>query len=153
MVFLYIGIMGLAVLLVKKAGLFSWVKPSMEGPDGKSSARAITNAWYVGLNTIISLGILYLCYIVVKSEKVLPQAISAIWALIYLVAIYNGTILLIFGIVSAQNIISFVKGVRGNSDKTEDTITVETKTVSEIKPGSPDEKPIVTSSTSDTNVG
>lgn len=152
MTYLYIGITLLSVYLFKRAGLFLWVKPSMEGPDGKSSARALTNAWYVALNSVITVGVMYLCFKVALAPTVNKEAVNAIWALIWLVVIYNATVLLIFGIVTAQNITSGIRAIRGTDDK-EETITVKTETVSEIKPATKDEKASVTNTTTSTDIG
>jgi hypothetical protein len=98
--------------------IIKWLKPSFEGADGKSSARALTNGWYVFLNTILSLGVLYLVYIVVKSETVNSEAVLAIKSLIWLIVIYNITILLIFGIVTIQNVTQLTRAFKGVEDKT-----------------------------------
>lgn len=98
--------------------IIKWLKPSVEGLDGKASARALTNSWYVFLNTILSLGVLYLVYIVVKSDKVNSEAVLAIKSLIWLIVIYNITILLIFGIVTIQNVTQLTRAFKGVEDKT-----------------------------------
>lgn len=93
--------------------LIQWLKPSLEGKDGKASARALTNWWYVGLNTILSFGVLYLVYFIIKSKVVNNEAVNALWALIWLIVIYNITILTIFGIVTAQNLNEGIRAIRG----------------------------------------
>jgi heme/copper-type cytochrome/quinol oxidase subunit 2 len=107
----------------------NWLRPTVEGKDGKSSARALTNVWYVVLNSILSLGVLYLVYFIIKSDKINDQAVNAIWALIWLIAIYNLTVLAIFGIVTAQNLTELARIARGASN---DPITVTTKAETEI---------------------
>jgi hypothetical protein len=107
--------------------LLTWLKGSMEGKDGKSSARALTNFWYVFLNTILSLGVLYLVYYIIKAEVVNNQAVNALWALIWLIVIYNVTILTIFGIVTAQNINEGIRAIRGNNEAITVTSTTETE--------------------------
>ena len=108
--------------------LLSWLRPSMEGKDGKSSARALTNFWYVLLNTILSLGVLYLVYYIIKLEQVNTEAVNALWALIWLIVIFNVTILVIFGIVTAQNINEGIRAIRGNNE----AIVISSKTETEI---------------------
>ena len=109
--------------------LIQYLKPSIEGKDGKASARALTNVWYVMLNTLLSLGVLYLCFTVVKAKEVNSQAVNAIWALIWLVVIYNVTVLVIFGIVTAQNLNEGIRAIRGINEP----VTVTTTTETEIK--------------------
>ena len=153
MSYLYIGIITVvSYLIARRTGFLSWVKPSMEGKDGKASSRALTNFWYVGLNTVLSLGILYLSYTVVIAQIVNNQAVHAIWALIWLVVIYNVTVLLIFGIITAQNVTEGIRAVRGTNK--EEPIIVKTETISEIKPATDEtKKPVITNTTSSTDIG
>ena len=115
--------------------LIKWLSPSMEGKDGKSSARALTNFWYVALNTAISICIIILAFnIVDKTDKTInDSAVDALWALIWLSVIYNVTILLIFGIVSMQQVTELSRSIRGGEYIPPNPIKIETTTTTEVK--------------------
>jgi len=100
----------------------------MEGQDGKASARALTNVWYVILNTILSVGVLYLVTWIIKEKVTNPEAVKALWALIWLIVIYNVTILLIFGIVTVQNINEGIRAFKGTAEPIKVTATTKTET-------------------------
>lgn len=108
-----------------------WLAPSMEGKDGKSSARALTNFWYVFLNTGISVSIVVLAYKIAQQPKPTDEAIAALKILVWLCVIYNLTILVIFGIVSIQQLNEGIRAFRGqpqqepNPIKPGDEVTVK----------------------------
>ena len=95
-----------------------WLRSSFQGKDGRSSARALTNFWYVILNSGISICIIILAFVIVSKTNVTVNnyAVDAMWALIWLSVIYNLTILLIFGIISIQNVIELSKSIRGEDE-------------------------------------
>lgn len=93
--------------------LIKWIAPSFQGPDGKSSARALTNFWYVFLNTGITIAAVVLAYIIVDQPKPTDEAIAALKILVWLTIIYNLTILVIFGIVSIQQVNDGIRAFRG----------------------------------------
>ncbi|WP_256013098.1 hypothetical protein [Desertivirga xinjiangensis] len=112
--------------------LIKWLAPSLQGPDGKSSARALTNFWYVLLNTGISISIVVLAYRISDQRKPTQEAIAALKILVWLCVIYNLTILVIFGIVTAQQVNEGIRALRGRSQEPEtikqgDEITVKGK--------------------------
>jgi len=115
--------------------LIQWLRSSVEGKDGKSSARALTNFWYVGLNTAITVCVIVLAFkIIAKTDTTVNKhAIDALWALIWLSVIYNLTILLIFGIVSMQQVTELSRSIRGQTPLPPEPVTVETVTTTEIK--------------------
>ena len=108
--------------------LINWIKPSVEGKDGKASARALTNIWYVFLNTILSIGALYLVNYIVTADKVNVEAVNALWVLIRLILIFNITILIIFGIVTAQNINEGIRAIKGSAEPIKVVATTKTET-------------------------
>lgn len=113
--------------------LFTWLKPSMEGPDGKASARSLTNFWYVILNTGITICVIILGFDIAHQQKPTDEAVVALRYLIYLCIIFNVTILIIFGIVSIQQVTEGIRAFRGQPTMVEET-TKTSKTITEIKP-------------------
>lgn len=113
--------------------IIQWLRPSLEGKDGKSSARAITNFWYVGLNTLIALSTIILAFLIIDKtdSQVNKYSVDVLWALIWLTGVYNITVLLVFGIVSLQQVTELSRSIRGENSSP--PITVETKTTTEIK--------------------
>lgn len=112
--------------------LINWIKPSLQGADGKSSARALTNFWYVLLNTGISVAIVVLAYKIADQPKPNSEAVAALKILVWLCVIYNVTILIIFGIVSIQQVNDGIRAFRGQPNQTEpikagDEVTVTGK--------------------------
>ncbi len=110
--------------------LINWIKPSLQGIDGKSSARALTNFWYVFLNSCISIAVVVLAYIIVYQPKPNAEAIAALKILVWLTVIYNITILVIFGIVSIQQVNDGIRAFRGQQSepiKAGDEVTVKGK--------------------------
>jgi len=109
--------------------LINWIKPSFQGPDGKSSARALTNFWYVFLNTVISVSAILLAYMIVDQPKPTAEAIQALKIIVWLTVIYNLTILIIFGIVSIQQVSDGIRAFRGQPEsiKPGDDVTVTGK--------------------------
>lgn len=105
----------------------TWIRSSLEGKDNRSSARALTSWWYVVLNTLLTFAIVYLVYVVVLADKVNNEAVSAIWALLWLIVIYNATVLVIYQLVTAQNITEFTRAFRGNTEPIKVTTNTETK--------------------------
>ena len=97
--------------------LLKWLSPSMQGIDGKASARALTNFWYVALNTGISIAIVVLAFRIVDQPKPKTEAIAALKILVWLCVIYNLTILTIFGIVSIQQVNEGIRAFRGQPEK------------------------------------
>lgn len=113
----------------------NWIRSSVEGKDGKSSARALTNFWYVALNTGISICVVVLAFTIVSKTNatINDSAVDALWGLIWLSVIFNLTILLIFGIVSMQQVTELSRSIRGNDSVPQSPIKVETVTTTEIK--------------------
>ena len=89
----------------------------MQGVDGKASARALTNFWYVLLNTGISISIVVLAYRISDQDKPTVEAISSLKILVWLCVIYNLTILVIFGIVSIQQLNEGIRAFRGQQSQ------------------------------------
>ena len=110
--------------------LLQWIRPSLEGNDKKSSARAITNFWYVGLNTAITVCTVILAFDIAHQLTPTEQAVSALKILVQLCVIFNIVILLIFGIVSAQQLIQAIRSFRGEKIETDgDKTKLETTEV------------------------
>lgn len=110
--------------------LFKWIAPSLQGIDGRASARALTNFWYVFLNSCISIAVVVLAYIIVYQEHPTIEAIAALKILVWLTVIYNLTILIIFGIVSIQQVNDGIRAFRGQQSepiKPGDEVTVTGK--------------------------
>lgn len=107
--------------------LIKWIAPSLQGVDGKASARALTNFWYVLLNTGISISAVLLAYMIVEQPKPTDEAIQALKIIVWLTVIYNLTILVIFGIVSIQQVNEGIRAIRGQAEpiKPGDTVTAE----------------------------
>jgi beta-lactamase regulating signal transducer with metallopeptidase domain len=100
--------------MIKK--FLSWLSPSFQGIDGKSSARALTNFWYVLLNSSVTICVVVLGFIIAIKPEVNNYAVDVMWVLVWLIVIYNLTVLLIFGIISIQNVIELSKSIRGKDD-------------------------------------
>ena len=96
--------------------LINWIKPSLEGIDGRSSARSLTNAWYVVINTIITVCILFLAKDIISQPHPNDKSVDTLWALIWLCVIFNVTILVIFGIVSIQQVTQGIRAFRGQPE-------------------------------------
>lgn len=104
----------------------------MQGIDGKASARALTNFWYVALNSGISIAAVVLAYKIVEQPKPNGEAIAALKILIWLTVVYNITVLVIFGIVSIQQVNEGIRAFRGQPERQDpikpgDEITVTGK--------------------------
>lgn len=108
--------------------LIQWIKPSLEGNDKKSSARAITNFWYVGLNTGITICTIILAFDIAHQLTPTIYSIQALKVLVGLCIIFNVVILLIFGIVSAQNLIQAIRSFRGEKTEKEEVVKSEVTT-------------------------
>lgn len=106
----------------------TWLRPSVEGKDGRSSARALTNVWYVILNTMLSIGVLMLVKHIVTVDKVNERAVEALWVLIWLIIILNAVILIIFGLVTAQNVNEGIRAFKG----TPEPVKITTETTTEV---------------------
>jgi len=111
--------------------IIDFIKPSLQGSDGKSSARALTNFWYVALNSLVSIATVVLAYIIVLDKNETKYAIDVLWVLVWVAGIYNLTILVIYGIVSFQNITEGIRAFRGQPAS---PVEVETKTVTTVTP-------------------
>lgn len=121
--------------------LLQWFKPSMEGVDGRASARSLTNLWYVILNTAISICIIVMCFQVLHQEHPNEKSIEAIKALTNLCMIFNIVILIIFGIVSIQQVNEGIRAFRGQQ-------STETKAEAQIQIKTEDEKTPINTTTS-----
>jgi predicted membrane protein len=112
--------------------LLKWLAPSMQSADGKASARALTNFWYVALNTAVTICAVKLAFIIVGQPNPTSEAIQALKIIVGLTIIYNITILIIFGIVSLQQVNEGIRAFRGQPERQEpikvgDEITVTGK--------------------------
>lgn len=94
-----------------------WLKPTVEGDDGKSSARRLTAFWIVFLYTIGNGLMFYRC--------------EDWMVLLYLLVIDAIFILMLFGIITVSNLITFWK-IKNNSSETDTTTTDVTVTDTEI---------------------
>lgn len=102
--------------------LIRWLAPSMQGTDGKASARALTNLWYVLLNTAISVAVVVLAFRIVDQSKPTLEAVSALKALILLCVIHNLTVLILFGIITIQQVTQGIRAFKGQDKSDESPI-------------------------------
>jgi len=108
--------------------LLDFLKPSVQGNDGKASARALTNFWYVAMDTVLMLSIIVLAYIIVTGNHEKETAIFALKLLIWASGLYKVTVLLLYAVISYQQVNETVRALKG-SDSSPTPLQVETKTV------------------------
>lgn len=111
-------------------GLIDFIKPSMQGNDGKASARALTNFWYVGINTAVITFMCCLAHTIVTQSVVNAQAVNALKVIFWVFVVINLVILLIFGIITAQNVNESIRAIKGQPQQLE----IETKTNTTVTP-------------------
>ena len=120
--------------------LIKWLKSSVEGKDGRSSARALTNFWYVFLNTFIVFHVAYEIDKIIAKESLSPLIEKVLWVEFWVFVILNATVLIIFGIVTIQNLTELTKAVKGVSSPVE--VETNTKTVTTLSQKLIDENPV-----------
>ena len=86
----------------------TWIKPSFEGSDGRSSYRA--------LSAFILL--LLICYKVIFDKSRIDIDLSILYSL-------EATFLLLTSVISAQNIITMIKGYNTQSPEPEKSVIKE----------------------------
>lgn len=85
--------------------IYNFLLPTIVGPDGKTSSRKITAFWFTALATVNTLCIIAIVFFSIQQDK--PSNLNnnlALGYLIDLMYVLCGMILLLFGIVTFQQV-------------------------------------------------
>ena len=96
--------------------LIQWIRPSLEGNDGKASGRSITAFWLTILLTLNIISIGYFVYYVANKKAqiigtvIIPVDIAGLTlisnTLEFTLETLIGAVLLLWGVITAQQLIS-----------------------------------------------
>ena len=128
-----------------------WVKKAFEGNDGIASSRSLTNVWYVVFSSCLSVSFVTIVYIILLSDKVNENTTVVLKMLLWLILVYLVMVLLLFSVVTIQQVIQTAKAVRGEKDNT-NPIEVISTTETKIKTKD-DEKTITSTSSNNHDIG
>jgi len=104
-----------------KKKIINWLRGSLEDGGGKSSSRKLTAFWFVVLSTIDLFSMILFGYLVSFQEITIDKdRLGRVYEnMEYLFIFCNGMILILFGILTVQNIIYLVGLIKGGKLKNE----------------------------------
>lgn len=105
---------------MNKEKIIKWFRSSLEEENGIASSRRLTAFWFVILATVIvGFGIAILYRAAFYKGEINSEVLSSMNFLEEILYIICGTILLLFGVTTAQNITGILK--EGKKDDTKPT--------------------------------
>lgn len=110
--------------MIKK--LIAWIKPSLEGTDGKSSSKAITLLWVVVLATALHCLFGYIAIRILEKEVATETSLKVMDRIRDLIALDWIVMLILFGVATVASLVQLFKSIRGQT--TDDTILIEKET-------------------------
>jgi len=117
-----------------------WIKESLQGRDGKSSLRSLTNAYtVVFLITALVVNHIVLTNYVIRNTNPNARAIDVLNVNIYLIYGLCIYVCLLFGIIAFQSITEFVRSVRGQPAAPVEVVT-HTQTTTQVTPSVAEEE-------------
>lgn len=109
-----------------------WVAKTFEDSKGNPSSRRITGFWVTGLLSVVVLVFLYIMFMLSKgSWPMQEKTIDVLEVVFKLTIALCCFILILFGIVTSEQVISFVKG------RNETTTVTQTTKIDTTKPEEP----------------
>lgn len=133
-----------------------WLKASLEGNDGKSSAKMLTLLWAVVLVTALHVVFMIIAFRVVEKTAPTQASLDTMDRIRDLIALDWIILLILFGVATIASIIQIFKLFRGQT--VADPVMVEevtktSKTVTEIKPQTNEESKSIPPADSSNTVG
>lgn len=112
-----------------------WLAKTFEDSKGNPSSRRITGFWVTGLLTIVVLVFLYMMFKLTKGDfPMQPQTIQVLDTTFKLVICLCLFVLILFGIITSEQFLYFVKGKVDTTTITQSTKVEQPKNESETPP-------------------
>lgn len=115
-----------------------WLKDSLEGNDGKSSAKMLTLVWIVILASTLDIIFIIISFRIVEQNAPTASSLAVLDRLRDLIGLHFIVMLILFGVATIASLVQLFKVIRGQPIIEDpiltETVTKQSKTVTEIKP-------------------
>lgn len=110
--------------------LIHWISASLEGTDGRSSAKALTLMWLVVLSSYLHYAYIKICYKIVEQQAPTEASLKTLDRLRDLISIDWTVMLILFGVATVAMLIQLFKAFRGQP--TDEPILIEKVTKTSV---------------------